>query len=349
MSEEKKPDRLLNIEVSKIRHNPVALRPVDREGVEFKTIADSVKKRGVLTPISVKEIDEMSEDGTTPTGVKLYSIIDGLQRYTAAFDAGHTLIPAAIKDKEQAEIEEDQIIQNAVKVQTKRIEFTNAISRVLARNPTLTIPELSKRMSLSPEWFYQNLGMVKKLHDDIKPLVDDQKITVTAAMDICKLPRDEQPMWVDKAMTMNGKEFTANVSARVKEVKDAHAAGRPATPPEFKPVPHQRTWSEVKSEHLNGAPTIIGLLRKNGFTSEEASKAAVFTLAWMCYMDPDSQAGQIADHDAAKKKREADNEKKKLEKTNKELAEAAKTRQELEAKIAARNGSPAKEPELAAV
>ncbi len=321
------------IPTSKIRENQVALRPVDRESEEYQGIADSVKKRGILIPILVREFEDPENKGQT-----LYGLIDGLQRYNAALDAGLAEIPAQITDKDQAEIEEIQIVANAKRIETKPVQYATQIDRLLQRNPTLTVNELGGRLSVSPGWIYKMLGMVKKLHADLKPFADSGEIKLQNAIEISKLPTDEQPQWADKARTMDTGEFTANVASRIKAIKEARKKGKAESPPVFEPVVHNRKWAEVKAEYLKPAFRDSLLSRNKATTAAEGWNLAI---AWCCTMDPDSQAQQRLDHEAREAKTKADADKRKLERETQKEAEAKKTREELQAKIdAANKGTP---------
>lgn len=340
MAETKNADKVAYIPVSKIRENQVALRPVDRESEDYQGIAASVKMRGILIPILVREFEDPENKGQI-----LYGLIDGLQRFNAALDAGLDVIPAQITDKDQAEIEEIQIVANAKRIETKPVQYANQIDRLLQRNPTLTVNELSGRLSVSPGWIYKMLGMVKKLHPDLKPKVDSAEIKLANAIELSKLPTEEQTQWADKAQTMDSGEFTANVASRIKAIKEARKKGKAEGPVVFEPVAHARKWAEVKAEYTKPA------FRDSILTRNKATTAAdgwTLALAWVATMDPDSQAQQKLDHQAREEKNKADADKRKLERETAKEAEAKKTREELQAKIDAANGK-APAPVAAAV
>ncbi len=327
-AEGKQPDRVAFIPVSQIRVNEVALRPVKKESVEYQNLSDSVKKRGILVPILVREFQNPDKKDES-----LYGLIDGLQRYTSACDNGLTEIPAKITDMNQAEIEETQMVANCQKIETKYIQYADQIGRLLARNPTLTMAELASRLSVSVEWLYKVLGMAKKLHDEIKPLVDEHRIKLSNAIEISKLPLEEQPQWVDKAMTMDVGEFTNNVAARMKQIKEQRKQGKAEGPPQWEPVPHGRKWAEIKAEYQNGAPNLISAARAANVT--DAESALKFAVAWFAHMDPSSQEQQRIKHEADEVERKAEADKRKLEREKVKEAEAKKTREELEKKVAA--------------
>lgn len=313
------------IKLSQIRESPVALRSVDKESEQYQQLADSVRKRGILTPILVREFEDPEKPGQM-----LYGLIDGLQRYSAALDAGQTEIPAQIRDMNQAEVEENQIIANAKRIETKPIEFARQIERLFARKPTLTAQELCNTLSCSTTWLYKVMGINRNLHDDLKPLADDSRISMANAYELSKLPKEEQATWSDRAMTQDVGEFTAAVAARVKEIKEAKKAGRKAAPPTFEPVAHARKWAEVKNEFLNHGYR-DSMIKRHKVTTPEAGWD--LAIAWVANMDPDSQVQQRQDHEAREKKRTEESETRKLERAKQRQDEAAKQRAELEAKI----------------
>lgn len=319
-------DKVAEIPVSKIRHNAVLLRPVDKEKEEYIKLVDSVKKRGVCLPLYVREYADPENKGQV-----LYGIIDGTMRYNAALDAGLTVLPAKITTKEDAEVEELQIILNATRVQTRPVEYAKAIIGMLRRNPTMTMNEVAVRLNQSTTWLNKVLTLVSRLHDSIKPLANEGGIVTSNAIELAKLPLTEQLEWQDKAMTMSTGEFAANVAQRVKEIREARSKGKAEKPAGFIPIPKARAWKDVKAEFETGCPTLIALARRNKITTPE--DAIKMTIAWASLMDPDTQAEQRAEYDAREAKSKAEAEARKLERETKKIEEATKTREELLKKL----------------
>jgi ParB/RepB/Spo0J family partition protein len=73
---------------------------IDREDEEFKSLLESIKKDGVISPVWIKPIDN-----------KKYLLIAGERRYLAAKEAGFYTIPVAILPKD-ANVLLYQIIEN---------------------------------------------------------------------------------------------------------------------------------------------------------------------------------------------------------------------------------------------
>ena len=136
---------LKNININEIEENIVALRDVDKAKEDYIGLVDSIRRVGIMNPISVREVKNPE------TGKMFYAIIDGLHRWTAAKDAGLTMLPCYVKPLAEAEILEAQIIANVQKIETRPFEYKNQIKRLFLQNPLLTKSELAARIGKSPD------------------------------------------------------------------------------------------------------------------------------------------------------------------------------------------------------
>lgn len=304
---------LKSIPVDKIRENPVALRTVNRSSEEYLGLVDSIRRNGILNPILVREVKDPS------TGETLYGLIDGLHRFTASQDAGLSEIPAQVRSMEDAEILEAQILANVHKVETKPVEYAKQLTRILSQNPMLTASELASRLSKSSSWLSERLGLTK-LAENISSLVDEGKINLSNAYALAKLPPEEQPNFLDRAMTMTPQEFVPTCTARVKEIRDAKRAGRDAAPAGFTPVAHLRKMSELKDELQSGNVANILIHKFHANTPQQAAK---LMLEWALHLDPESIEAAKAKDAARKEELKAAAEKRKKEREDKKAKEAA--------------------------
>lgn len=312
---------LRHIPLKQIRQNPVALREVDKTKEKYKGIVDSIRERGVLNPINVRQVSDGS-DGNEP----IYSLIDGLHRYTASIDAGKDTIPAQVLSMEDGQVEEAQIIANFHKVETKPFEFANQLNRVLARNPLLTKAELAARVNMGEQWLDQILNL-KKLEPKIGGLVDEGKISAANAIALSKLPPELQSTYIDRAMTLQSTEFVPQVTQHVKELRAAARQGRNPNL-EYQAVPHLRKPKEIKEAvaNENVAREMCGNLQ----TPVQGFMAA---LNWALHLDDASvKAGREA-FDARKKKDAEDKAKREADRTAKKAAEAAAKQAELQKQL----------------
>lgn len=311
------------VKLSDIRENPVALRAVDRESEAFLGLRDSIRESGLLNAISLRE-KSIVVDGVE---IKFFELIDGLHRYSAAKDAGLDEIPAILLDLSDTEVLEAQVMANVHKIETRAVEYTKALNRILASNPTMTVSELAGRLSKSGSWLSQRLGLLK-LTDAIAQLVDEGKIKVSNAVALSKLPQDEQVGFVDSAMTMGADEFVPTVQARQKELRDAAKAGRKAEPVTFAPVMRLQKMSILRDEYETPSvgPEIV---KANRVKTPEGGFA--LGVAWALNIDPMSAEIQRAKAEAKQKALEDEKKKRAAARATKKAEEA----QEAAAKAAA--------------
>lgn len=311
------------VAIDAIRPNPVALRSVDRESEEFIQLRDSIGDPaiGILNPINVRERTE-DVDGEAVT---YYEIIDGLHRYTAACECGLSEVPIHVKDADETQAHLMQIIGNAMRVETKPVQYTKHLQRVISANPTWTMSDLASKVHRSPAWLNQRFGLLK-LNEQVQELVDDSKISVSNAVILAKLPHEEQLNYIDSAMSMGTTEFGPLVQQRVKEIKEAEKAGREASEPTFNPVAKPRKKTELEDE-LNSRTVLASLVAD----CVDVTEAAYLALAWVLSLDPTSVEVQEAQWVEKRQRIEEEKAKRKAaraEQKAKEAAEAAAKAQE---------------------
>ena len=303
---------MAEIPLAQIRENPSALRTVNRQSEEYAGLVDSIRQKGLSNAVSVREQRDNN------TGETYYGLIDGLHRFTAAGDAGLKSIPATILTMNDAETLEAQIMANIHKVETRPIEYTRQLMRILAGNPTMTVTELAGKLAKSGSWLSERMGLVK-LEPSIAKLVDEGQINLTNAYALSKLPAEEQAGYVERAISMTPTEFIPSVNARVKVIKDAKRQGRDPNKPSFIPVFHLRRIAEIKNEVDNPqvGPVIVAQVKPQ--TLEEAFRLGCL---WVGHMDPISIEHDRVKDEERRAKETAEREKRKAEKKAAQDAEA---------------------------
>lgn len=269
---------LREIPLSQIRENPVALRQVNRGTEGYKELVDSIRQEGLLNPIVVRPMVDPE------TGEEFYGLIDGLHRYTASQDAGKETIPAHVKSMEDAQVLVAQIIGNIHRIETRPVEYSKQLQKILAQDPLLTAAQLAKTLGKSTTWIADRLGLLK-IEDRVQGLVDEGKINLSNAFVLAKLPKEEQDGFVDRAMTMTPQEFSATVLERKKQLDKARREGRSVDANEFMAPVHMRKLKEVRTEM--DSPRVGAALLKNSniSTLEQAFQLAV---QWVLHQDPTS-------------------------------------------------------------
>jgi len=284
---------LLTIDVGSIEEPTVALRGVDREKQEYKDLVASVKQDGVLNPISVRRLAE-------PANGKEFMVLDGLQRYSAAVDAGLAAIPAQVMDATDAESLRLQIVANVHKLETKPVQYAAQLIKLMGIYPEKTVDDWATELKKSRGWLEDQLRL-HRLPKEGQDMVDNGEVPASSAYIIAKFPVDEQDEmldWLDRAKTMPPDELIPAAANRVKDLLKA-ARGQPK-PPETQ-VPIVRKKGEILEEY-NTLPA----------PSNDYEKGKKDALEWVVRMDPASQeewkaarAKEAADKEQRKKDREA--------------------------------------------
>lgn len=316
----RKANRLENIPLSLIDVSDVSLRGVQRQTEEFQHLVDSIRNRGVLNSILVRE-------QVNASGVKRYSLIDGLQRFTAAGDAGLVEIPANVVNLDDAEVLEVQLIANLNRITTKPADQCKQLYRMMARNVYMTKSQLAERVNQSVAWIDQRLSL-KNLHPDAIPLVNEGVIHLSNAFALTKLPTDYQAEFIEAAKTEPPKTFIPRMKNRAKEIKDAKKTGADVGATGFQPVQHLQKPAAIKAELENN---IVGIqLLSEAGLSGDAMAAWKLAIAWVLHFDPASQAEQKRAHEVREAEKAAERERIKAEKEKEKAAKIAKDAESIE-------------------
>lgn len=305
---------LMRIPLSKIRENAEALRTtVEKETEEYQQLVDSVRKRGIITPISVREIQDPA------TKEILYGLVDGLHRFNAAMDAGLADIPAQVGSLEEGDLIEAQILANVHKIETKPVQYTKAILKILGANPLLTMIELAGRLSRSPAWLGERLQLVK-LSKPIQEMVDAGTLGLTNAYALAKLPEDKQSELLQQAIAKSPAEFVPQATQIKKEIDQAKREGRKAETEKFVPVARLQKLATFRDEadlanKMPESSKVIAGAKANGVTTVE--QAIAYALNWALHLDPVSVAADQAKWEADKKQKAEAAEKRKKEREDK--------------------------------
>jgi ParB/RepB/Spo0J family partition protein len=292
---------LHSIKLSEIRENPVALRTVDRESEAYMGLVESIRTKGFMGAITVRQQKD------SETGVSFFELVDGLHRFNASKDAGLEVINVDVVDLNEDQVLEAQIMTNIHKVETRPAEYSQQLKRILVRNPLMTESELAVKLGKSPGWIKDRLGLTKITNSEITALVNDGKIGLANAYALAKLPENEQTDFVERAMTLSPDEFLPLVNARAKEIREAKRSGTEAGAAEFVPTAHMQKLGDIKALLDNRAAVsklVAGI--------SDPVEAALTAIKWALHLDAESVAAAKAKDDArkaesaeAKKKRDA--------------------------------------------
>ena len=287
----KQSDTMVVVQLNQIRNNEIALRAVDTESLAFQEMVASIRRLGIINPISVRYFKSETEE--------YYELVDGLQRKTAAESAGLTEIPCHVVDYDDDKVLEAQIIANCHGITQHPREITEQLKRILLRNPMMTESDLAKRVGKSYAWIQGRLNLMK-LEDSIMTQVDKGAVCLSNAYSLAKLPTDEQADWVERAATLPPNDFIPQCDARLKQLRQARREGRTAVN-EFIPVVHLRKLPVIREE-LESQEAANQLVADLGV--ESPIDAFTLGIKWCVNMDQKSIQEQKAEFDNAKDVRE---------------------------------------------
>ena len=307
------------VKLTDIRENPVALRTVNKQNVTYMGLVDSIRQRGFIGTISGRKKKD-------DAGINYIEIMDGLHRFAAAKDAGLDSIPVSIVDLDDAATMEAQLMLNVHKVETKPVQYSQQLRRILSMQPMMTEAELAAKLGKSPTWIKERLGLVK-LPEQVAALVNEGRINLSNAYAMAKLPPEECGDWIERAMEQKPDEFIPNATARYKELKDAARKGKDATPAAFAPVAFMQKLGALKDELGSNTVGTVLIKQSGAKSAQEGWNAAI---KWALHLDDNSVQAARTKHDEqqlareeGKKKRKADRAAKKAEVAKKAADEAA--------------------------
>lgn len=164
-------DRIHLVPLANIRPNPENHRKKIKED-EVKELAQSIKKSGLLQPVTLR-----AKDG-------FYEIVIGERRCLACKMNGDTTISAYIKEFTDLESMEICLAENLLRENLTPLEESDAFQRLL-NTGKYTVEDLVKTFGKT-ENFIRNRLRLQNLSDDFKALLDSGAISLGAGMEIAK-------------------------------------------------------------------------------------------------------------------------------------------------------------------
>jgi len=309
MSPERKMIPLASIEVSES-----ALRGVQSGSEKFEEIKASIASEGIIHNLTVRP---------SATAEGMYTLIDGLQRYTIAGMLGMEEVPVLVLvDTSEVKALLIQIQANIHNIDTKPAEYAKQLVRIL-RQGDMTAPELAAKLSKSTDWINARLGLLKLL-PDIQKLVDNGTLKLANAKMLSALSEEEQKNWIGRAVNETAEVFIPAIKEHIAASKKSEREGKEIVEEVFVAVPRQRTKSEMIAELAK--PTARNAMLTKDMTAAQAWEAA---LQWSMRLDPATIKESEEKWNAAKLARDA---RKEENKAAREAARAAKAA-EVESKL----------------
>ena len=173
----KTTSKLAELQLSEIsvgKNNP--RKTFDQESI--KELADSIAQKGVLQPILVR-----------PKG-KRYELVCGERRYRASKIAKIESIPANIRELDDDEAFEMQIIENLERKDVHPLEEAEAFKRMLDSG-RYTQADIAAKMAKPESYIAQRLKLVE-LIPEIKKDFFSGELGIGQAVDLARIPQNSQ-------------------------------------------------------------------------------------------------------------------------------------------------------------
>jgi len=274
-------DKAADIPIDCIVEPRTMLRLVNKESVEYLELRDSIAAEGFWNSIAVRPAKETDK----------YEIIDGLYRYTCARELSLASVPCIVKyNVSDDAVLAAQIQANAIRPETKRVEFARQMKRMLTRRPEMTFDELGHLVHKSPGWVRQTLGLLR-LIGEARTMVDRGEIPVQSAYMLAKIPRRLQGDYVDRARMMPSREFRPLAASVIKQYAEAVRQGKLEAfwCSEFAPQAHLRSLTDIQHEALHQEVGALLVATENCRTPVDGFYAA---LRWAMHLDRQSVEDQ---------------------------------------------------------
>lgn len=311
-----------DVPLEKIRPNPVALRPVDKKSEEYQQMLASVKRDGVHTPILARpQRDENTKE-------EFYELIDGLQRFNCAIDAGIKTLPLNVKKMDDDTVLITQVVANIQRIETKPKELADQINR-LVMGKKMTVQQVAEAFSKSVDWVLKTMKLHKIENQEVIDAINSGRVPVTVAYELAKLPTEEQIALLPDAISLPTKEAVTMLQDRKKQLDEDKKKARDSKPKEFDPKPVFQKSADIKEIYQKPEPFLKQLYAQEGCKTLVEAGTAVIN--WLFQVDKTTLSKRRADWERAqaesnarKAERQAQAKAKRQENLQKKEQEAGK-------------------------
>jgi ParB family chromosome partitioning protein len=176
-----------NLPIAQLQESPTNPRGrFDERGLN--ELAESFKSQGILQPLLVRVI-----------GDEQYEVVAGARRLRAAKIAELNEVPARVVKLSDAAVRESQLTENLLREDVHPYEEAIALKGILQlEGAQYDIASLSARLGKSQSYLTQRMRLTE-LHPSIAEAFLADRIGVGHALEIAKLPQDQQEKAFDAA------------------------------------------------------------------------------------------------------------------------------------------------------
>jgi ParB family chromosome partitioning protein len=176
-----------NLPLAQLQESPTnPRRRFDERGLN--ELAESFKSQGVLQPLLVRSIDD-----------EQYEVVAGARRLRAAKLAELSDVPVRVVELTDAAVRESQLTENLLREDVHPYEEAIALKGILQlEGAQYDVASLSARLGKSQSYITQRMRLTE-LHPSIAEAFLADRIGVGHALEIAKLPQDQQEKAFDAA------------------------------------------------------------------------------------------------------------------------------------------------------
>lgn len=148
---------------------------------EMKDLEDSIRSRGVLQPILIRPYHAN------------YEIVCGERRYRAALAVGLENIPACIREMDDQEVLEAQLIENMQRSDVHPLEEAEGYKILMTKYEKYAenVDEIASKVGKSKSYIYSRLKLLELVPVCRKMFLDGQ-LTASVALLVARIPQELQ-------------------------------------------------------------------------------------------------------------------------------------------------------------
>ncbi len=173
------------------------------EDAMFDELVESIRKNGILQPITVSKIGEN------------FLLVDGLHRILAAKEVGLLTVPAMISDDTESDIMIKNLFLNRQRGRSNPAQEAEVV-RFLEQDQHLSLREIAERTGISDTRVRQLLA-ISSLPREVLDLVAERKLGISHAEELLKLEKPDDQLQVAQD-AVNWKYTVEQVRLRVHEL-----------------------------------------------------------------------------------------------------------------------------------
>jgi ParB family chromosome partitioning protein len=172
-----------DISLAKIRESKTNPRRVF-DDAKLAELAENIRQHGVLQPILVRPLPG-GEAGT-------YELVAGARRFRASKIAKRESIPATVRELNDAQALELQVIENVQRVDVHPLDEAQGYAALIQLQPnTYTVESIATRVGRSPAYVSGRLRLIQLIPEAKQAFYED-KLSVAHAFEVARLQANDQ-------------------------------------------------------------------------------------------------------------------------------------------------------------